>query len=323
MIINGYKEYKDKNQNSIFIADDTDMKQICSGKTQINLNGSNSVLFIAKGAKLDGCEIELGSGCVIFIAESLVQNAILRSYKDSVIYIGKNIFFNPLGLTELNAISRRHIIIGDGCFFSYPLVFDSGDFHMIYSFNGAHLNPAKSILIGDFVWLGRDINILKGSMIGSGAIIGAKSVVSGKIASNTISVGTPAKTIKKDVFWLGKTDASWSVLDSERAKHFSGLDNINNSLKLGEQMATEIASKQIQKRQFSFDKAQNIADLLMAVEFISEAEAAKLSFKNGWKDKRYIVIADSSEERLKWVMENIHNNKNKNRFAVDCGGGGE
>ena len=52
------------------------------------------------------------------------------------------------------------------------------------------------------MWIGQHVYFLKGTQIGSGSIIGAKSLVAGKkIKSNTIYAGNPAKLIRKDVFY--------------------------------------------------------------------------------------------------------------------------
>jgi acetyltransferase-like isoleucine patch superfamily enzyme len=56
--------------------------------------------------------------------------------------------------------------------------------------------PAKSISIGDDVWIGFNATILKGVTIGKGAIIGASSVVTKDVLPYTIVAGNPAKLIK-------------------------------------------------------------------------------------------------------------------------------
>ena len=57
-------------------------------------------------------------------------------------------------------------------------------------------NTTEKVIIGEDVWLGAGVKVLKGSKIGDGAIIGAGSVVKGEIQENSIAVGVPAK-IKK------------------------------------------------------------------------------------------------------------------------------
>lgn len=58
-------------------------------------------------------------------------------------------------------------------------------------------NTVEPVIIGEDVWIAADVKVLKGSEICDGAIIGAGSVVKGRIESNSIAVGIPAK-IKKE-----------------------------------------------------------------------------------------------------------------------------
>lgn len=58
-------------------------------------------------------------------------------------------------------------------------------------------NTVEKIYIGKDVWLGANVTILKGAYIEDGAIIGAKSLVKGKIEKNVIAVGVPAKELKR------------------------------------------------------------------------------------------------------------------------------
>ena len=57
-------------------------------------------------------------------------------------------------------------------------------------------NSVASVSIGADVWLGTNVTVLKGSNIGDGAIIGAKTLVKGNIPENAVAVGIPAKVLK-------------------------------------------------------------------------------------------------------------------------------
>lgn len=57
-------------------------------------------------------------------------------------------------------------------------------------------NIVKSVEIGEDAWVAAGAKILKGSIIGDGAVIGASSVVKGEIPDNAIAVGIPAKVKK-------------------------------------------------------------------------------------------------------------------------------
>jgi len=56
---------------------------------------------------------------------------------------------------------------------------------------------SSPIKIGNNVWLGEGVCVLKGVEIGDNSIIGAQSVVTKSIPKNSIAVGIPAKVIKK------------------------------------------------------------------------------------------------------------------------------
>ncbi|WP_404810826.1 acyltransferase [Actinobacillus pleuropneumoniae] len=76
------------------------------------------------------------------------------------------------------------------------------DAHPIYDVNtGKRVNMSKDIQIGDHVWIGYGATILSGSAIGSGSVIGAGSIVRNKFPNNCVIAGTPAKVVKKDIFW--------------------------------------------------------------------------------------------------------------------------
>ena len=55
---------------------------------------------------------------------------------------------------------------------------------------------ARKTMIGDRVWLGANVTVLKGVQIGSDAVVGAGSVVTKDIPSNAIAVGVPARILR-------------------------------------------------------------------------------------------------------------------------------
>lgn len=57
-------------------------------------------------------------------------------------------------------------------------------------------NSVQPVSIGNDVWLGASVTVLKGSQIGNGAVIGAKALVKGVVPERAIAVGIPAKVKK-------------------------------------------------------------------------------------------------------------------------------
>ncbi|WP_413587444.1 acyltransferase [Bdellovibrio sp. HCB274] len=55
----------------------------------------------------------------------------------------------------------------------------------------------KPVVIEDYVFLGDGVVVMPGIRIGKGAIVGANSVVTSDLPAFSISVGAPAKVIKK------------------------------------------------------------------------------------------------------------------------------
>jgi len=59
------------------------------------------------------------------------------------------------------------------------------------------LEQAKTVLIGDSVWVGGGAIILPGVTIGDGAVIAAGAVVTRDVAANTVVAGNPARVIRR------------------------------------------------------------------------------------------------------------------------------
>jgi len=127
------------------------------------------------------------------------------------IAIGKNSFFSANGGTivvdysssfnmnvHINADIGGKIEIGKYCLIGPNVLVRTAnhiyDDISIPIFKQGH--SYKDITIGDDVWLGAKAIILAGVKIGSGAIVGAGSVVSKDVPENAVVVGNPAKVIK-------------------------------------------------------------------------------------------------------------------------------
>lgn len=74
------------------------------------------------------------------------------------------------------------------------------DFHNIIQNNNLN-KETKPILIGDDVWIGSKVTILKGVSIGDGAVIASNSVVTKNVPPRCIVAGNPAKIIRENVQW--------------------------------------------------------------------------------------------------------------------------
>lgn len=101
----------------------------------------------------------------------------------------------------LMASSGKSIQIGSDCLFSDRVDIRTTDSHQIFDSNGEQINEDADVRIGNRVWLGRGVAIMKGVTIGDDVVIGAHSVVTRDIQSSCVAAGTPARVIKHGTTW--------------------------------------------------------------------------------------------------------------------------
>lgn len=145
---------------------------------------------------------EIGQGIL-----KLLENATINVNNSFDIYSGHEIAVMPgatlnlgSGYMNFNAKIRCHqeITIGENVALSENLTIWDSDGHEVVESE----NPkTQAIKIGNHVWIGVNVTILKGVTIGDGAIIAASAVVNKDIPAACLAGGVPAKVIKENVEW--------------------------------------------------------------------------------------------------------------------------
>lgn len=89
------------------------------------------------------------------------------------------------------------ITIGDRCLIGPNVSMYDSDFHALSaSDRGSGMRGSSApIVVGDDVFIGSDVTVLKGVRIGSGAVIGARSLVTHDIPPNSLAGGVPARIL--------------------------------------------------------------------------------------------------------------------------------
>lgn len=115
--------------------------------------------------------------------------------------IGENCFINH-GVFLQCCGDNVSIKIGSNCALAAGSIYRTTDFHKVYDINtNERLNPEKSIIIADNVWMAGSI-VSKGAVIPYGCIVGANSFVNKKFEEpNCIIAGAPASIKKRGVRW--------------------------------------------------------------------------------------------------------------------------
>jgi maltose O-acetyltransferase len=114
--------------------------------------------------------------------------------RDALIEIGNNNWFS----NNIALCANEKISIGHGCQIGDQVAIYDCDFHEIDP-TTRHLScgPKSPVFIGNNVWLGSRVIILKGVTIGDNTVVGAMSIVTKSIPSNCVAAGIPANIIRK------------------------------------------------------------------------------------------------------------------------------
>lgn len=189
--------------------------------SNINFKGENNILYCDENVRLNKSVLNF-NGCNSLIYLGTGKHKVnISLWNDSVCHCGRSIFYTDVCKFILS--EHKHCFVGDYCIIAVNVLIRNSDPHLIYSCNdGNRINPTKSVYIGDHVWIGQNVNILKGTQIDSGSILGASSVIAGKqIPHNSIWAGSPSRQIKNEVFWDGTCTHSFTEEETESSMNYN------------------------------------------------------------------------------------------------------
>lgn len=139
--------------------------------------------------------IEIGKNNVFGYRPAGFHGEILLQSRErkAVIKIGNNCCFS----NSISVVCCRSIEIGDHFLCGDRVMIVDSDFHGIAPDRNCQESNYAPVKIGNNVWLGSEVTVLKGVTIGDNAVIGAKSLVTKDIPPNCVAAGIPAKVIRK------------------------------------------------------------------------------------------------------------------------------
>jgi acetyltransferase-like isoleucine patch superfamily enzyme len=105
-----------------------------------------------------------------------------------------------VGISGGSICAAKSVVIGEDTRLGANVTIADTDFHSLSPhLRAGHADPSigvKPVDIGKCVLIGTNAIILKGVTIGDNSVIGAGSVVTSSIPSNTIAAGNPCKVIR-------------------------------------------------------------------------------------------------------------------------------
>lgn len=161
--------------------------------TGIKLHGGNRFFGFSKFMRATNSTIEIGKNCRF--RSKTTSNLIGINHKCIIathlpaasLKIGNNCGFSGTTIGCFN-----EIVFGDNVNCGANTLITDSDWHL----NDPRAGKAKPIFIGNNVWLGYGVIVLKGVSIGENSVIGAGSVVTKDVPANVIAAGNPCTVVK-------------------------------------------------------------------------------------------------------------------------------
>ena len=170
----------------------------------IKLRGRNNRLVIGNNVRLSGCEIRLSGN------DNLIEIGDNVRFSSGKIYLvrtsGQHIRIGADTTVEgayLLVDEQASIDIGRDCMLSTDIIIRTGDKHSILDIStGERINRSRSVSIGDRVWIGRDVVVLKGTVLHPETVVATRSLVSRAFdEGNCVIAGVPAQIVKRGTCW--------------------------------------------------------------------------------------------------------------------------
>ena len=194
-------------------------------KIKFKIAGSDNHITIGVNTTLpelvtinNNSNIIVGDNCILNKAHLFFSDNVTLNVKDSVLMDGTYVFINydsqivvgaktTLNTGRLLTGRNQKVEIGEDCMFSFNTNFLPHDGHLIWdirskkSLNNTTGSQRNSVRIGDHVWIGGDTTFLANTNVGTGSIIGYRSLINCSFPNNVLLVGSPAKILKENIAW--------------------------------------------------------------------------------------------------------------------------
>ncbi len=165
-----------------------ELEIICGEGSTINLGngfsiGNNVRIMVEKGASLI-----LGDHC------DIADHSFIYIRSGAKFQCGNGCSFGRLTIQGFIDINIGHDFLG-----GHGVVLRDGDGHDILGM--AQPNYPKRIVIGDRVWMGEGVTILKGVQIGNDSVVANGSIVTKVFPDKSLIGGVPASILREGIFW--------------------------------------------------------------------------------------------------------------------------
>ncbi|SFT65730.1 acyltransferase [Arthrobacter sp. ov118] len=239
------------------------MSVVVRGQEIIGYSDDNGNIVTGSPNLLPSSSIEFkGSNCRVEFSDRVkFHGAIVFHRDDSSVEMGKWTWYRgriTLGLgcsismgekfysgydLQITAAEGADVILGDDVLIANHCRIRADDSHPIYDgVSGRRLNVSSTIVVEDHVWLGQEVFLLPGAFVGSGSVVGARSVVtkSRPVPSNSLALGSPARVQREKINWI-RTHLQMTDQPDVVPSIFSGDDLTDNGRSFSQRFRAAVA----------------------------------------------------------------------------------
>ena len=181
--------------------------------SRMRINGK--ILMRQKSMFIVGMQNELPGGALIEVKRGAVLEIQGRVHirKSTRVTVGQDA---RLSIGSGTIIGERSVIackcrmsIGSQCAIGWNNNIMDSDMHYLI-IDGKKRDSTAPVIIGNNVWTGVGVTVLKGLNIGNNSAIAAGSIVTKSVPENTLSVGAPCRVIKTGISWDTVPKTKWN-----------------------------------------------------------------------------------------------------------------
>lgn len=153
--------------------------------SKITLKGKKSKINLNKSTIDKNVEIVLNENaeCVVENGVSILPNNYIQVGKNAELFLGEGTFINR----NCHIVSIKSIKIGKYVALGNSIsIFDHD--HIVVANTRQDWTKSKKdqVLIGDNCWIASNVVILRGTSLGNNCVVGANTVIKGKVPPNTM-----------------------------------------------------------------------------------------------------------------------------------------
>lgn len=161
--------------------------------------GKGSVVYYRSSLIYKKGRISIGNECII--GRTRKNYHVGMPFFTTLLVDAPNAFIKIGDNTRINGAyihAKIGITIGDKCVIASGVNVIDSNGHILNSLDRTlGRDIPKEIIIGNNVWIGLNVTILKGTIIGDNSVVSAGSIVKGVFPNNSLIQGNPATLVKK------------------------------------------------------------------------------------------------------------------------------